>query len=499
MNDTPRISKVIVVGRDDALWLAANVLWRAFGHSGLEITAVEMPSLLRAGDVYPTLRQQEAYHALIGIEEAPMMRASQATFSLGQRFANFSKTRPPFIHGYSTYGRPINRVPFHHYWVKARASGMKAEYDDFSINAAAAKQGRFFLPGEATDAFANCDYAYHLGAVGYCQVLKSVALNRKINHTTGRLAEVVRDDKGYITAVKLMDGRTIAGDFFIDASGAESALLGAGLGIGFESWKKWFACDRMLTTYGPPLTPLPSFSQVSAFRSGWVGLYPLRNCTAIQQIYTSVDMTDQEAFDAAGIFTSMRLNPDAIVTPLTVGTRSAYWDKNCVAIGEAAAVLDPIDSVRMHLNLVGLSHLVSLFPITRDCAIESEEYNRNVRSAIERIRDYQMCHYVLNQRFDQPFWDHCRSIKVPDKLRYKLELFHARGTLAVYDDEAFEEDDWISMLLGHGFVPKAYDPLADQTDEAEAIQQFQRMLGFIRTTVEPMQPMEAFLSAPATV
>jgi len=500
MVDGNRINKVVIVGRDDALWLAANVLWRAFNQAGLDIMVVELPSMLRAGDVYPTLKQQEAYHNLIGIDEGPMMRAAQATFSLGQRFSNWSKTRPAFIHAYSTYGRPINRVPFHHYWVKARAAGLKAEFDDFSINAAAAKQGRFFTPSEATDGFAVCDYAYNLGAAGYCQVLKSVALHRKVGHVAGRVADVVRDTHdGRITAVKLTDGRSVEGDFFIDASGAESVLLGAGLDVAFQSWKKWFACDRMLTTYGPALSPLPSFSQIGAFRSGWTGLYPLRDRTAVQQVYTSVDMTDQEAFDAAGIFTSMRLNPDAIVTPFTAGTRTTYWAKNCVAVGEAAAVLDPIDSVRMHLNLVGLSHLISLFPITRDCAIEAAEYNRNVASSIERIRDYQLCHYILNQRFGQPFWDHCRSIQAPDRLKYKLDLFFARGVLAVYDDEAFDEDDWLAMLLGHGLIPKTYDPLVDQTSDAEAIQQFQKMLGFIREAVEPMRPMEAFLDAPAGV
>ncbi len=494
MAESARISKVVIVGRDESLWLAANVLWRAFGKAGLEITAIELPSMLRPGDVFPTLKQQEAYHRLIGIEEAPMMSACQATYSLGQRFVNFSRTRPSFMHAYSTYGRPIDRVPFHHFWLKARAEGMKAEFDDFSINAAAASRGKFFIPGDETDGFANCNYAYHLGATGYCYVLKTVALERKVNHVVARLAEVVRDaEDGRITALKLMNGQTVEGDFFIDASGTESAVLGQGLGVEFQSWGQMLPCDRLLTTYGPPMSPLPPYSQVAAFRSGWVGMYPLQNCTAIQQAYSSVDLKEDEAFQAAGIVASMRLNPDATVTPFMAGTRKTYWEKNCVAIGEAAAVLDPIDSLRIHTSFIGLSHLVSLFPIDRNCAVERDEYNRNVGASLERARDFQICHYVLNQRVGQPFWDYCRNIEVPDLLRYKLELFFARGSLALYDDEAFEEDDWIAMLLGHGLIPKAYDPLVDQTDQAEAIQQFQKMLGFIRATVEPMTPMEMYL------
>lgn len=498
MSEQNRIRKVVILGRDDALWLTANVLWRSFNNAGLEITAVELPSMLRTGDVYPTLKAQEPFHSLLGLKEAPLMETALATFSLGQRFVNWSKLRPSFMHAYGSYGLAISRVPFIHYWVKAVASGLKAEFDDFSINAVAARQGRFFVPGEATDGFATSDYAYHLDAGGYCHVLKQVALTRKVNHIQGRLAEVRKDsESGNITSLLLTNGQSIEGDLFIDASGTESLLLGKAMGATFESWRKWFPCDRLLTTYAPAMQTLPAYSQVAAFRSGWLGMYPLRDKTAMQQIFASIDMTDQEAFEAAGMVSAMRLHTDAVVTPLEAGRRSQYWIKNCIGIGEAAISLDPIDSARMHANLVGLSHLVALFPADRAHMIESDEYNRNVGRALDRIRDYQMTHYKLNQRFDQPLWDHCRNITLPDELAYKLDLFASRGNLALYDDETFLDDDWYATLIGHGLIPKAYDPLVDQMSDGEVIAHFQKMLGFIKLNVDQMQPMEAFLSRSA--
>jgi tryptophan halogenase len=499
MAEPHRICKIVVLGRDVSLWLAVNILWRAFSKANVEITAIELPSFLRTGDVYPTLRAQEAFHSLMGLEEGALMRASQATFSLGQRFSNWAKTRPPFFHAYSTYGAKFERVQFHHYWVKARASGLTAEYDDFSLSVAAAKQGRFFIPDADTDSFSNTDYAYHLGAIGYCQALKQVALQRGVTHVTGRLAETVRADNGDIAELLLIGGYRVAGDFFIDASGAESLLLGQAMGVAVESWEQWFPCDRLLTTYAPALTPLPSFSQASAFRSGWLGLYPLRDRTAVQQVYTSVDMNETDAFETAGIVSDLRLHPDAVVMPYKAGRRAQYWAGNCLAVGEAAVVFDPIDNVQMHANLVGLSHLVSLFPNDSDMALEREEYNRNVTDAFERIRDFQICRYKLNQRFDQPMWDHSRAAPLPDMLKYKLDMFEARGRLIVYDDEAFEDAEWIAMLIGHGLMPKTYDPLVDQVGEADVIRRFQKMLGFIRHSVEKMGPMEPYLRPSAAV
>jgi len=492
MAEARPIRKIVILGRDETLWLSANILLRAFSQTGVEVTAVELPSLVRPGDVYPTLRMQEGFHGLLGLDEKALMRSSQSTFSLGQRFSNWAKTRPPFFLAHGVYGTRFERVDFHHYWVKARAQGLKADYDDFSLAAAAAKQGRFFIPDEETDSFALSDYAYNLGAAGYCQVLKQVAQQRGAVHITGRFAEAMRDaDTGFISSLLLANGQTVEGDLFIDASGEESLLLGQTLGVPFQSWD-WFNCDRVLTAYAQPLSPLPSFNQLSAFRSGWVGCYPLRDRTAVQQIYTSAEMSDQEALEAATLVSSYRLS-DPAVTRLDAGARRQFWSGNCIAVGEASAVFDPIDNVRMHVNLVGLSHLVSLLPADDNMGSERDEYNRSVATTLERMRDFQICHYKLNQRFDQPFWDYCRAMSLPDRLQYKLDLFAARGVMAVYDDEVFEDREWVAMLIGHGLIPAAYDLLADQVKDEDVIRRFQQILGFIRTNVERMGPMEPHL------
>jgi len=494
-----RIDKVVIIGRDAALWLAANVLWSAFHRTGLEIVAVELPSRLRAGDVIPTLSNQPAFHELMGIDERPLMAATQATYSLGQRFADFADAPSAFMQGYGPHGEAINNVPFHHYWIKARMSGLQAAYDDFSLNAVAARQGRFFVPEAETGRFAGGSHAYHLPAVAYCRVLKQVALQRGVTHIGGDLGEVsLAPETGDITAVSLADGCTIEGDFFIDATGADSQLLGGALETKVSSWAQWFPCDRLLTTTGPALQLVPAYSQVSAFRSGWVGLYPLRDRTAIRQAYSSAELSEQGALDAAARVTSMRFSTEPVVTPYTAGRRQSIWRGNCVGIGEAAAVFDPIGDVGIQVIMAGLAHLTVLFPIDRNMTAESAEYNRNIVSTFERIRDHQICPYKLNRRQGQPLWARCRDTAAPDALAYKIDLFEARGYLVEYDDETFAGHDWHAMFLGHGLIPRAYDPAVDQTSDEDIIQRFHQMLGAVKRRVEALTLMEAHLQPRST-
>ena len=488
------IKKVVIVGRDAPAWLAANALSRALGRTGLDIEVIELPSLLRSQDAYRTLPPMEAFHNLLGLDEYALLKAASGTYSLGQSFVNFARTRPPFFHPYGSVGASINQLPFLQFWIKARQSGMKVELEDFSLTAAAAKQGRFFLPTDDLNGIARCDYAYHLKALPYVQYLKSHALRQGVTAQGARLADVQRDGTdGNITRLILSDGREVTGDLFVDATGAESLLLGRAMQVGFESWEKWFPTDRILTASGERLKNLPSYSQVRALEYGCLHLAPLQDSTNLQMVYHGDDMKDETTLETVATVAGLRLHPDAVVSPHTAGRRSMAWAGNCIAIGEAACVMDAIDNTGLHTTQLGLAHLISLFPVDGDGELERREYNAVIQSHFERVRDFQISHFKLNQIFDTPYWDYVRGMTVPETLAHKLATFQARGIVPLYDNEAFQTDSWEAIFVGHGLMPDAYDPLVDLTPQDVAIPNFQRILGFIKAQVQDMSSHDAFL------
>ena len=194
-----KVSKVVIVGRDAAAWLAALALQQRFGQGPerIEVELVELPSALRRQDAYLALPAQQALHRLLGLDETRLLRACAGLYSLGQRFSNWSGPDTAFLHAYDTHGISLSHVGFFQYWLKARAQGLKVPLEDFSLGAAAAKEGRFVVLDDATRAFSNATYGYNLGARDYLRAIGKVAVAAGLKHTVGQPAAVETADGAY--------------------------------------------------------------------------------------------------------------------------------------------------------------------------------------------------------------------------------------------------------------------------------------------------------------
>ena len=129
--------------------------------------------------------------------------------------------------------------------------------------------------------------------------------------------------------------------------------------------------------------------------------------------------------------------------------------------------------------------------------MERDEYNQNVRSAFERMRDFQSAHYRLN-RYGlsdgaAPFWSRARATPVSAELTYKIDTFRARGGTVHYEDEAFTIDDWQALFIGHGVLPETWDPAVDRTEPALLRNELRRIQDFIRQKVEAQRSHPEYL------
>ncbi|MEJ2274072.1 MAG: tryptophan 7-halogenase [Woeseiaceae bacterium] len=495
------IRKVVIVGRDAAAWLSALALQTSFSkiEDGVAVELIELPSALGPQDAYVTLPPQHAFHDLLGLDENRLLRACAGLYVLGQRFSNWSGAAPPFLHAYDTHGVSLNQVDFLQFWLKARAAGLKVPLEDFSLGAVAAKQGRFVIFNDATRSFSNAAYGYHLDAIRYLRAIGRTALQAGLKHTVAEVT-AVEHEGDRIRSLTLHDDSVVEGDLFIDASGPEARLIRHLERNNWESWAQWLPCDRALVASARALEPAPAFAQISAFSGGWLGIHPLMDRTALVAAYSSPHIKNDDLPEIVAALSGLTLDGDVVLSASAPGTRRAHWIGNCVAMGETGVYLEPLDGVQLHMLHTGLSHLVSLFPVDRDDMKEARVYNDKMAAHAVGLRDFQIAHYHLNRRFDDPFWNEVRAQEVPETLAEKLDLFGRRGIVAMREHETFHEENWTAILIGHGLIPATWDPLADNVPEQEQIANFQRMLKFIADEVESMPSLQAHveMNAPAT-
>jgi tryptophan 7-halogenase len=245
---------------------------------------------------------------------------------------------------------------------------------------------------------------------------------------------------------------------------------------------------------GPRLGRLPAFSQISAFQAGWVGLLPLRDRTAVIAAYDSTSVTAPEVVELVGVIAGMPITGDAVVSELRPGIQRSPWIGNCVAIGEAAIALEPLDAVQLQVTHGCISHLITLFPATAAEFPEAAAYNEAIRSFGSNLRDFQAAHYALNRRFDEPMWDRVRERQLPSSLRRKVDIFGARALMAMNDDESFHEQLWAALLLGCGEMPEGYDPRVDSLSDQAHMAKVQERLRAVAEEARLMPSAEQFLN-----
>ncbi|MEA3003460.1 MAG: tryptophan 7-halogenase [Sphingomonadales bacterium] len=475
--------RVVMVGRDAALWLTASALQRALGAAAASIVAVELPTALGASSVYASLPPLEALHNKLGLDESALLHATRGSFSLGCNIVDKSGALPPFFLAYGAYGAPIDGGSFFHYWNKARHFGLNVPFEDFCLTAMAARQGRMLLPDEATLAFGRTDYGYHLPAIAYAAALKAhaAACGVAVHHVREILVER-SPDTGEIAAVRLDGGLRIEGDLFIDATGGDALLIGAAAGAAGGGAASDPVVDRRLTARARPFAPIPAYAETRLGEAGWATLYASQAAIHVVHAFASAGQSDEEALAAASDLAGLPL-VEPVMEPIAHGCRDSAWEGNCVAIGAGACAPGALFDLELHAIQLGIVHLLALFPAGASFAAERAEYNRITRSAFERLLDLPSAFQALNRFGRQGMWGRARAADVPAAVAHKIATFRARGEIPPMEDETFAPDFWQALFVGLGEMPDSWPPAIDRTPPERMKAEFRRILGFVKEKV----------------
>ncbi len=464
------IQDVVIVGGGTAGWMTAAALSTVL-RGRYRIRVVESDEIGTVGVGEATIPMIQRFNRVVGIAENEFMRATQGTFKLGIEFVNWGRLGDRYMHGFGKLGQDLWTVQFEQYWHRMRALGRAQPLEQYSITRMAALANKFMPPRPdlGNSPLAEIAYAYHFDASLYARYLRGLAEQRGVQRTEGKLTHATRRGEGahagHVDAVVLESGERIAGDLFIDCSGFRGLLIEQTLQTGFEDWTHWLPCDRAMAVPCESVKPLTPYTRSTAHRAGWQWRIPLQHRIGNGHVYSSAHVSDDEA--AATLLANLDGKPLADPRPIRfrTGMRRLAWNQNVIAIGLAGGFLEPLESTSIHLIQQAIQQLIDYFPDRGFSANDVAEFNRHSRFHWERIRDFVVLHYHLNQRDDSAFWRDCAHMSVPDSLQEKLDLYRSHGRVVRRDNELFAEVGWIQVMEGQNLVPQRHHPLAELQDE----------------------------------
>jgi tryptophan halogenase len=463
------LRQFVIVGGGAAGWMTAAALSRVLRPNEVSLTLVESDEIGIIGVGEATIPDMLQFNLFLGIVEAELMRATQATFKLGIEFVDWSGRGSRYFHPFGFHGVDIDGLDFHQYWLHCRAAGHKHAIGEYCLTEIVAMNDKFGFPDVrvAGSPASYLRYAYHFDATLYAGFLRRFSEQRGVKRVEGKVCEVLRHpESGDLTGVRLVDGAVVPGDFFIDCTGFRSLLLDKTLGVPWVDWRGWLPCDGALAVACQHDGPPRPFTRSTARPAGWQWKIPTQRRTGNGHIFCSEFMGEDEA---TSLLTA-NLDGAALGAPRLIrfatGHRERFWDRNCVAIGLSSGFLEPLESTSLYLIRQGISRFIALFPDPSLPSILRDEYNRWMRKDFEQVRDLLVFHYYANGR-EEPFWLYCRNMTLPETLQRRLSLFRAGGRFLRNEGELFPNASWVAVMLGQGVIPRMVDPLVAAVQPAE--------------------------------
>ncbi len=443
------MQNIVVLGAGSAGLLAALSLKRLLPE--LAVRVVRSPDLgvIGVGEGTTPIFPQHLFERL-GIPRARFYARAEPTWKLGVRF--LWGPRDHFHYTFSNqldWQRPDLPAPNGFY------CGEDFRYGDLA--SALMEHGKIFARqahGGGPDI--QPWHGFHIENRKLVEVLEAITREAGVEITDATVRGVERGPQG-VAALVFEDGRRMEGDFFVDASGFRSELLGRALEEPYVSFDRSLFCDRAVVGGWERTTePILPYTTAETMDAGWAWQIEHEHHINRGYVYASQSITDDQACAEF-----LRKNPKAPASPRVVKFRSGryrcLWRDNVVAIGNSGGFVEPLEATALTVAISQIQNLVEMLrqsrfqptPTVRDL------YNSLASGGWDDVRDFLALHYLVNTRLDTPFWRHCRADTDPGGLGPLLAFYAENGPsrLGLYAlrtrQNGFGLEGFLAILVGN--------------------------------------------------
>jgi tryptophan 7-halogenase len=270
-------------------------------------------------------------------------------------------------------------------------------------------------------------HAFHLDNPKLVRTLEIIARERGIEFIDAKVQAAERGPNG-IAAIVLEDNRRLEADFFIDASGFRSELLGKTLEEPYISFSSSLFNDRAMVGSWPrePDEPIQPYTTAETMDCGWC--WRIEHETEINRgyVYSSSAISDDAAREEF-----QRKNPKVQIRDRIIKFRSGRyqraWVDNVLAVGNSCGFVEPLESSALMVICWQCQTFCELVQYVGTTPKTKELFNRVWAATWDELRDFLSIHYRFNTLLDTPYWKQCQNDTDISRLAPLLEFYEENG------------------------------------------------------------------------
>ena len=479
-----RIKSIAIVGAGMAGWTVAAGLAKGLSGLGLDILVIDDPDY-REIDTYceSCLPASISFFQMLGATQRELMTLMQANYSLANHYQSWAFAGQDYFMPFIDHGFMLNRIEVPQYVFNQYRQGKAINFEDFSLSAVAARQGKFRpAASDPNSLYSTLSYGIQLNTESYTEYLKNVACAAGVKHISTKIIRAQADQQGEEVDALVLDNKTtdwtddegkLQADLYIDCTGQQALLVEQTLGRNFISAENESLANASAYFVNPVSRCKYVNTSLKPDTHGWLTFTHTQKYQQIEYFFQSSAATNNQIMQTLGRYGDIEKTLN--FRPLKPGRLASFWYKNCIAIGESAANVDSFIVGKNHLVQSAVFRLLTLFPQSLEMLHQQQEFNRLTHLELDHISDFHQLHYHLSNSQPSDFWQQTKKAAISERLQYKLEAFKQRGIIPFYEGETFSAGIWASLLIGAGYWPERHDPMVFNIDNQWIEQQLAKI------------------------
>ena len=410
MQDFKDVRDIGVIGGGTAGYFTALYLKKKFGDKNITVIESSKIPIIGVGEASTPLLLK-FIHSILGFSVHEFFNATKPTLKLGVKF-NWGRKEDKH------YLNPFGRMDT----IASLRYKQSLDYTSLTTRMMAADKAPFISRnGEVLPIKVKSGMAYHIDNELLVKYLKEKIQLAKINHIDAKIEKTfLKKNNSDIDYLQTDQQKELKFDMYFDCTGFSSYLLGKALKTNWVDYGDSLMTNSAILGKASHTNGIKPYTTASTLNHGWLWETPTQRENHLGYVYSDKFCSAEEARSELRKYCP-EINDEKVIR-FKSGRYEKSWSGNTIAIGNAFAFVEPLESTGLHMIILQLEKFEKYLKNEKTLEAAQARYNSKINRSWDYIKWFIALHFKYNEKKDTPFWkmvrEHTDLSGIQDYLNY---------------------------------------------------------------------------------